>query len=320
MLGIGIILVVAGASRAKADWERFRDENQGRDWMEQEFAGIGNIDIEVPFGYIHVGTSTDGKVHFQAMNVNENLRVREGNGELSIHMDGGKNAVQNFSFLLMGLNFDRDEFIIQEYQLLLPEDYRGKMKVDFGGGKLYMDGVRAGEMKISMDAGELTIRDSEAERLDARCNIGETSVEGRFRDISVKGDIGVLDVNVYGTKEDYQGVIRCGIGEIGCYDDDLDVGRTQYAMEGLSSWKWEGGLGVDKRWEGRNTAGKLEVKCDIGEVRVVFRDSLQDAVAEVPDEPQYIDKGTEDLTGVGVSEETGTDAWNRQDETEIETK
>lgn len=301
MLGVGIILAAVGLSRAKADWEKLREETPGRDRVEKEFAGIESIDLAIPFGYLKVGTAADNKVHFEAVNVNENLRIREEDGELDIHMDGNKNILQYFSISLMGLHFDRDEFIIQEYQLLLPEDYQGKVEIHFDGGKLMMDEVRAGEVDISMDVGELDISGCDIKRLKASCDVGEIKVDGRFRDISVKNGIGALGVNVYGEKEDYKGSVRCGIGNLGYYDySKADVSHV---------WHWEGGLGVREKWDGRNAAGKLEVESDIGEVSVMFSGHFEDAVADVPRQPQdIVDYGTNNTADV-IPEETGTDAW-----------
>lgn len=331
MLGVGIILIAIGFGRAKADWEKLREENQGHGQVEREFAGIGNIDLKIPFGYIKVGTATDGKVHFRAVNVNENLLVDEGSGELRIRMAGEKNMVQNFSTLLMGLNFDQDEFIIQEYELLLPGDYSGKMKIDVGGGKLDIDGVRAGEVRISMDLGELRVRGCDIGRLDAGCDIGETKVDGHFRELSVKNDIGAVDVNMYGDKEDYKGTVHCGIGKLGHYN---------YSRADVTNlWHWEGGFGIHEKWEGRHAAGKLEVRCDIGEVSVMFSGRIPDAAAEVSQDLQDngayglqdgVAEASDGVTGDAfvqedktygtagiIPEETGTDTgWIWQDETE----
>lgn len=291
LLGVGILLVAAGIGRARSDWEKYRESGQGSDQVEQEFDGVGSIRIDVPFGYMYIGTSEDGKVHFQAKNVTEeNLFLLRTGEELDIRMDGGKSTVTSLSFMAMGWGVDREGFVVQEYRLLLPEDYSGRMNIGIDCGKLFMEGVRAGEMDISMNAGELILSDCHAERLDAGCDIGNCMVEGSFKDIRVNGNMGVLNVNVYGGKEDYDGVIRCDIGELAYYS--YDSGNVQfpgYAVGRHDQWNQSGGLGIHERWEGRNAKGKLEVKCDIGSVNVTFSGSVQDAIAGTSDEPQIPD-------------------------------
>lgn len=325
LLGVGIILIAFGIGRAKSDWEKYRENGQGNDRVRQEYDGVSDIRMDVPFGYVHIGTSVDKKVHFEAENVTgEKLLLRQTGGELDICMDSGKNTVSSLSFLALGWGFDRETFAVQEYRLLLPEDYGGSLDIELGCGKLYMEGVEAGEMDISVNAGELVLNLCRAERLDASCDIGNCLVEGSFRNIRVNGNIGEIGVNVYGRKDDYNGVIRCDIGEIGYYSyDGRDVLLEEYAGDPYDQWKWNqsGGLGIRERWEGRNAKGSLEVTCDIGMVNVTFRGSIQEAVAEVsgtsgqpqiPGEP--LSDGSAQEAVAGTLDEPEISGWETEDD------
>lgn len=309
MLGVGIILVAFGIGSVRSDWDEVKAAWQGTDHVQREFDGVKHIEIDIPFGYLVVSATTGDQVCFEATDVKaEKLEIRQKDGKLEIRMDNGKNAMQSLlAFPVMADSRwgDNEKLSMQEYRLLLPENYAGELEIDLGMGKVWLDGVDAGAMNLSMDAGELVVEECRAGKLDADCDIGSCSVEGIFQDISVKMDIGVLDVNLYGSHEDYDGVIACEIGEMeyhmgldvqklveyynsagesadgmerNDYSNDIirsELGLEDYedyadAVSWAEAWNRKGGIDNRKKWNSPNAKGKLEIKCDIGDVTVRF--------------------------------------------------
>ncbi|MDE7327307.1 MAG: DUF4097 domain-containing protein [Lachnospiraceae bacterium] len=272
MLGVGIILIAFGIGNARGDWEAIMGSEQDSGQVEREFDGIKSIELSLPFGLVDVGISEDGRVYFDALNVKEDaLKIQQKGNKLEIRMDSGKNSLFKFSmlpFIAIGAGYWDEEFAVQEYRLLLPQNYNGELDITLGSGRIRVCGVEADRMELSVDAGELLVEDCSANNLKADCDIGNCMVEGLFQDIEVKNDIGMVDVNLYTSKEDYNGVIACEIGSL-----------LYHALDssGEVDWDTKSGIDLKEKWESRSAKGKLKIKCDIGEVDVVF--GLSDAFA-----------------------------------------
>ena len=110
----------------------------------------------------------------------------------------------------------------------------------------------------------------------------------------------MVDVWLYTSKEYYSGVIGCEIGSL-----------VYREMGEIKGWDTKSGIDLKKKWESRNAEGKLKIKCDIGEVNVVFCPSdasitqrQTDVEFSVPltDEPipggQGIPESQENISGI----------------------
>lgn len=298
MLGVGIILIAFGIGSAREDWETIMGACQGEDRVFKEFSGVKSIEVDLPFGYVDVGVSEDDRVHFTALNVEEDsLVVKCEGGELEIETDMKKDKLFKFSALPFMIKSSKDyekESGVWEYELLLPKDYNGELLISLGSGRIKVCGVNADEMELFVDAGELVVFEATADRLKAGCDIGNCSVEGLFKEIEVKSDIGMVDVWLYTSKEYYSGVIGC------------EIGSLEYREMGeFKGWDTKSGIDLKKKWESRNAEGKLKIKCDIGEVNVVFCPSdasitqrQTDVEFSVPLTDEPIPESQENISGI----------------------
>lgn len=218
MLGVGIILIAFGLGRVRSDWDKVKGATQGSDQIEREFGNVSRIDIDLPFGSLYISAAGDDEVYFSAANVDSGaLKIRQDGEKLEICADGKGNPLLNILGIPMGAWADGDNdftVAIQEYFLYLPADYAGQLNINFGTGKVGICDVTADTVEISLGAGELVVEACRARVLDADCDIGKCTVKGDFEDISVETNIGALDVRLYGSHENYEGTISCGLGEM----------------------------------------------------------------------------------------------------------
>ncbi|MDE7210558.1 MAG: hypothetical protein K2O03_03835, partial [Lachnospiraceae bacterium] len=218
MLGVGIILIAFGLGRVRSDWDKVKGATQGSDRIEREFGNVSRIDIDLPFGSLYISTTGDDEVYFSANNVDSGaLKIRQDGEKLEIDADDKGNTLLNILGIPMGAWADGDNdfpVAMQEYWLYLPADYAGQLNIDFGTGKVGICDVTADTVEISLGAGELVVESCRARVLDADCDIGKCTVKGDFEDISVETNIGALDVRLYGSHENYDGTISCGLGEM----------------------------------------------------------------------------------------------------------
>ena len=284
MLGFGIMLIAMGFGSARRDWEEVMGSQQGFDQMEKSFDGVEHLDLDILFGYIELGISEDNKVHFRALNIKEDtVEIEQEGSELEICMEEDKDSPIQFSLLpyitIMGWAKKSDEFSAPRYEVLLPKNYNGTLKISMGTGFVRADGIEARRMEFFVDAGELVVRECSAEKLKAECKLGDCVVDGLFQDIETRSHIGIQEISLYHLKEDYDGIISCNIGQLD-YFNPIPISEERI---------WEAncqeGFHLYEKWKGKNREGNLKIKCDIGQVSVRF------AKKEVP-----MDRGTATAT------------------------
>lgn len=280
MLGFGIILIAFGFGSARRNWEEVISSQQGFDQMEESFDGIEHINLDILFGYIDLGISEDNKIHFRALNIKEDtIEIEQEGSELEIYMEEGKDSAIRFSTLpyvaIMGWAKKSDEFSAPRYEVLLPKNYSGTLKVSMGTGLVRANGIEARGMEFFIDAGELVVRECSAEKFKAECKIGDCVVDGLFEDIETESHIGIQRISLHNLKEDYSGIISCNIGQMD-YFNPLSISE-QHIGEG----RCQEGFHLYERWKGKTGERNLKIKCDIGQVSVRFANREASAVTDM---------------------------------------
>ena len=111
-------------------------------------------------------------------------------------------------------------------------------------------------MDLNVGAGRAVVKRFQTKDLNVDCGAGQAKLNGDFtRSAEIECGVGELDLTLSGTQEDYDYVLKSGMGEI-------RLGGGRYS-----------GLGVDKKIT--NNAGKsLTIDCSIGTAEVSFAKNL----------------------------------------------
>lgn len=112
-----------------------------------------------------------------------------------------------------------------------------EISVSIGAGEFVNSGeITAREADFSVGVGSVDVQSLEAKKIDGECGMGD------------------LSIKVKGKEEDYNYKLECGVGEISIGDDSYS------------------GIASDKTLKNPDAAGKVELECGMGTVRVSFTD------------------------------------------------
>ncbi len=169
--------------------------------------------------------------------------------------------------------FVTDEINNQKITLTIPGGTVFDSAVfELGAADIWMDGVSAKELYITVGAGALhadRLVSTERARFKVgagafyaedvtltgaqlECGVGEMNLYGTFDgDSMVDCGVGSMELRVYGEQDSYHGELNCGLG-------DIDFGNISIEGSGNKSY---GTSSAERR---------MDIKCGIGEVDVRF--------------------------------------------------
>lgn len=123
--------------------------------------------------------------------------------------------------------------------------------LDLGAGELVADGFFADEkITASVGAGNMDIMEFSAEKLKIDCGVGNAKLTGNVEE-KAEADCGVgnLTLTLFGTEEDYNYEIDCGVGEVHINGDSYS--------------------GLSERKDIDNEADKdIRLDCGVGQLKV----------------------------------------------------
>lgn len=243
------------------DWDDDRDEDyykgsdteqsqgssvQGEKKYVQEFKNIRSLDIEVAYAEVEVKKIQGDVVTVDTSKLNSKRRdallVNTEEGELKLESRGSD------FWLKINETKDAGRIVIG-----IPQDARyEEASFDVGAGRLQIEDISAGSLKINVGGGEAVIGRFQADELDAECGAGKMTFNGIVnRDADVSCGVGEVKLNLTDSQDNYNYELECGIGR-------LKVGNDSYT-----------GLGSSRSIDnGANK--KVEISCSVGKVEVTF--------------------------------------------------
>lgn len=284
--GLGLVMCIAGVSmgaipseirkvyggyqypwgnqwRSTDDWDDDWDEDeehykgndvgqsqgssvQGEKKYVKEFKNIRSLDIEVSYVELEVKKTKGDVVVVDTSQLSSKLRdalmVKTEERELRL-----ESRESNF------WNRIRETKNPGRIVIAIPQDARyDEASFDVGAGRLQIEDISAGSLKVNVGGGEAVVDRFQADELEAECGAGKMTFSGIVNGAAeVNCGVGEVQLNLTDSQNNYNYELECGIGR-------LKVGNDSYT-----------GLGSRRSID--NGANKeVEISCSVGNVEVTF--------------------------------------------------
>lgn len=262
LLAVGIISGIASAAIniiSAVTGRSFFGHNEKRIDFTSDFTGVESLDVSNNAGNMYIVVGDTFRV--EAVNVLDSFHAEvSGNGTLTVSEDD--KAFQWFNFL----DFGNHKSKITVY---LPEDFvADKAYINTGAGDLQIDRLEAEDLTINAGAGNVRGNNITADKTRLDGGVGNITLTGvSFNDADLKCGVGSmrLDGTLQGDNK-----LDCGIGDI---DLELEGSREDYDIDvdsGIGTIRVDGQK-VSELDQDNDASNSLNVNGGIGKVTIDFR-------------------------------------------------
>ena len=232
------------------DYDDLDDQGHGAEENLSDFSGIREVDAELDYLKLTVREAAGDEIRIDASGIYEGCRdyisYWQEDGTLKIEEEFDRALWKRIG------RKDAGKLVIE-----IPKDRELEdVSLKIGAGEIEIENIKAGCLDLDIGAGRAVVKRFQTKDLNVDCGAGQAKLNGDFtRSAEVECGVGELNLTLSGTQEDYDYVLKSGMGEI-------QLGGGRYS-----------GLGVDKKI--MNNAGKsLTIDCSIGTAEVSFEKSL----------------------------------------------
>lgn len=194
------------------------DERENISSVIEESAQITSIDIDIASTNLEVRVGDEFKVekqntskhtsiktHGSTLKITDSSNVfwnRKGSGTIVVYIPRDK--------VLKEVDVD-----LGAGKVTLDGISSAKLELEQGAGAVFINTSRFDKAKIDGGAGKLEVMNSTLQNLDLEVGVGKTSISGYLLGNSkIEGGVGSLDLNLYGSREDYTIKTEEGLGSI----------------------------------------------------------------------------------------------------------
>lgn len=156
----------------------------------------------------------DTKVEKAKVDINKNHEVLNVYIPKGVHLSDVEvdNKVGFVSF--SGLNIGELELKLYAGNTSMENIISEEMEIDTKTGDLFADNIRAYKIKIENNVGTSNIKNSITKKLKIDSDVGMVFYEGIAKDVELKTKVGSVKLDLIGELEDYDFLIKKGLGGI----------------------------------------------------------------------------------------------------------
>ncbi|HIY02030.1 MAG TPA: DUF4097 domain-containing protein [Candidatus Blautia faecipullorum] len=214
-------------------------QTEGTDGEKYSLAVPSELDIELTYDELILREYEGGKVQVEVTGDEDgNVKVYTEDGELKI--ESRKKAKRrrivvscppDTEFRKVGIDVDAGAVSVESPLSA------GEFSVSVGAGVFSgVSSVTATDAEVEVGTGTLTMKNLDAENIDAECGLG------------------TMELTVKGREEDYSYRLSCGAGSV-------ELGEGEYS-----------GVGAVKKIDNPNASRKMQLQCGMGTVKVSFEE------------------------------------------------